>query len=83
MSGAKVWAANFGDSTDETIAQIQRSPDRFAKSEYATDDFDARFAIVSKFHYVIHFVIESDEVVIASVAHGARRPGYWLRRVRK
>jgi hypothetical protein len=75
--------SEFWRLVDATLVEVQSSPRRFSKSEFAAEDFESRFALVTKFHYVIHFVIESDEVIVAAVAHGARRPGYWLRRVRK
>jgi hypothetical protein len=42
-----------------------------------------RFAIVRRFNYVVHFLVEVDEVQVVAVAHAARRPGYWLSRCRE
>ena len=72
----------FWRLTDEVLRQIERHPSQFAKSDYATDVLEIRFAVISRFQYVIHFLVESEEVQIISVAHGGRRPGYWLRRIR-
>ena len=55
----------------------------FGKSEFATPELDIRFAVIRRFNYVVHFLVEADEVQILSVAHGARKPGYWLRRSKK
>lgn len=73
----------FWKSVDEILLRIEQNPAGFAKSEFATRDVDIRFAVVRRFNYVIHFLVEPDEVQIVSVAHGARRPGYWLRRINK
>lgn len=76
--GDEFWAA-----VDGVFAQIEQSPTRFPKSEFATTDIDLRFALVRRFKFVIHFSVEKDEVQIVSVAHGARRPGYWRRRAKE
>jgi hypothetical protein len=73
----------FWQLVDEMLVQIEANPLRFGRSEFATSEIDLRFAIVPRFHFVIHFAIETGEVQIAAVAHGSRRPGYWLRRVRQ
>jgi hypothetical protein len=73
----------FWQSVDAMLARIENNPLGFAKSEFATPVLDIRFAVIRRFNYVIHFLVESDEVQIVSVAHGARRPGYWLRRIER
>lgn len=70
----------FWRSVDDVLAEIEANPLRFGRSEFATPEIDLRYALVSRFKYVIHFCINVNEVQILSVAHGARRPGYWLRR---
>ena len=73
----------FWQAVDAILSRIEENPLGFARSEFATTEMDIRFALVQRFHYVIHFLAETDEVAIISVAHGARRPGYWLRRIRR
>ena len=72
----------FWRLTDAVLLRIERDPFQFAKSEFATAELDIRFAVVSQFQYVIHFLVDVEEVQIISVAHGGRRPGYWVQRVR-
>jgi hypothetical protein len=72
----------FWHEVDATLVRIEANPLAFAKSEFATADLDIRFAVVRRFHYVIHFLVEPRDVQIVSVAHGARKPGYWLRRTK-
>ena len=72
----------FWKAVDTVLARIAENPVGFGRSEYATRVLDIRFAVVRRFNYVIHFLNEPDEVQIISVAHGARRPGYWLRRIK-
>jgi toxin ParE1/3/4 len=73
----------FWRSIDDMLAQIEENPLGFAKSEFATADVDFRFAIVHRFSYVVHFLIEIDEVQIVAVSHAAREPGYWLGRSKR
>ena len=80
----RVWlGGEFWGAVDELLTQIELNPHRFGKSEFATPEFDLRYAIVQRFKYVIHFAVRTDEVQIASVAHAARKPGYWLQRPQK
>jgi hypothetical protein len=75
--------SEFWREAEEMLAQIAENPLRFGKSEFATAEFDVRLAVIRRFKYVIHFAIDVDEVQVAAVAHAARKPGYWLRRVKK
>lgn len=71
----------FWNAADALLTKIETNPLQFARSEFATAERDVRFAVVRRFNYVIHFLIDHDEVQVISVAHGARRPGYWLGRI--
>jgi hypothetical protein len=73
----------FWQAVDVILQRIEENPFGFGKSDFATPELEIRFALVRRFSYVIHFLVEADEVQVISVAHGARRPGYWLRRVKK
>lgn len=68
---------------DEALVQIEQNPFRFAKSDYTTDEIEIRFAVIRRFNFVIHFAVDVDEAQIVSVAHAGRKPGYWLRRIRR
>ena len=72
----------FWDAVDQTLASIEANPLRFERSEFATNDIDLRFAYLRQFKYVVHFVLERDEVQVVAVSHTARKPGYWLQRIR-
>jgi hypothetical protein len=91
IAAAALWfdsqRAGLGDefwkSVDAILSRIEENPLGFAKSEFATEALDLRFAVTRRFNYVIHFLVEANAVQIISVAHAARRPGYWLRRVNR
>jgi toxin ParE1/3/4 len=91
IAGAAIWfnkqRAGLGDefwqSVDAILLRIEANPSGFAKSEFATSEIDLRFAVIRRFNYVVHFLVEADDAQIVSVAHGARKPGYWLRRSKR
>jgi hypothetical protein len=73
----------FWQAVDLLLVRIEKNPLSFSKSDFATSDSDIRLAFVWRFDYVVHFLVEMDEVKIISVAHASRRPGYWLSRIKK
>jgi hypothetical protein len=72
----------FWRAVDDTLNRIEKRPLEFGRSDFASPERDLRFAIVRRFNHVIHFLVESDEVQVAAVAHATRRPGYWIRRIK-
>ncbi len=74
--------SEFWQWTDAVLSRIADNPLAFAKSEFATTKYDFRSAAIRRFNYVVHFLVEANEVQIVSIAHGARQPGYWLRRTK-
>lgn len=90
ITEAAIWldsqAAGLGSEfwrmVDDSLKAIEYNPQRFARSEFATTEIDLRYLYVKRFKYVIHFAIEPTEVLIVAVTHAARKPGYWLRRVK-
>ena len=73
----------FWRAVDDVLSQIEINPRQFTKSEFATPELDFRAAMVSRFKYVVHYLVESQECQIVAVAHAARQPGYWLARAKK
>ena len=72
--GARLVAA-----VDEALQKIAERPDAFARWR---DDRHYRLCVLRPFPYVIFFVEESVTVRVVAIAHGRRRPGYWLARGR-
>jgi len=73
----------FWQSVDAVLQRIEANPSGFAESEFATAEINFRFAVIRRFNYVVHFLVEAGEAQIVSVAHGGRKPGYWLRRSKR
>lgn len=72
----------FWRSVDDVLERIRQDPQQFGRSEFAEEELDFRFALVRQFNYVVHYLLEQDEVQIVCVAHGARKPGHWLGRTK-
>ena len=51
------------------IARIEGAPRQFRKVRG-----DARRAVLSRFPYTIHFLLESDRIVVLAVFHAKRNP---------
>ena len=71
----------FWSLVDDALIDIEVDPHRFAKSEFATDEVEFRYAYVKRFRHVIHFAVETTEIVVVAVTHAARKPGYWISRI--
>ena len=87
--GAATWydsqAAGLGGEfwqiVDDTMKAIGQNPHRYPQSEFATSDLDLRYVYIKRFKHIVHFAIESSEVLVVAVTHAARKPGYWINRV--
>ena len=67
-------------------AEIQRLTERIAAAPQQGTPFQGAYHWVRprRFPYIVYYEIrDPTQVVIYAVAHGHRRPGYWLRRVRR
>jgi toxin ParE1/3/4 len=73
---------------EEFLVDVRALLDRIA-SEASTfpkwrDNRPYRKAVmVRRFPFIIFFEEREDAIRVLAVAHGKRRPGYWLRRMRK
>jgi hypothetical protein len=75
----------FGDeflsAVNEAIAEIASEPQSFARLEGYAGTYDVRRRILHRFPYLIIFACRPDETLVVAVAHGRRRPLYWLDRL--
>lgn len=66
----------FVRSVETAIDQIVQHPTVWREIEE-----DVRRHLLKRFPYAIHYTIEQDFVLVVSVAHMKRRPGYWRNRL--
>ena len=83
---AAIWyderEAGLGDAfisdINLTLQLIAENPPMFPQWPGAASGI--RRAVVSTFPYVIAFEVGPDQILVLAVAHGRRRPLYWLTR---
>ena len=68
--------AKFREEVKKGIRIICKFPDAWTK-----EMGDARRYILHKFPYKIIYSIENDYIYIIAIAHGHRRPNYWIDRI--
>jgi len=70
--------ADFLDAVDEVLARIAAAPRSFPSDRF---DDRARRALLSRFPYVVVFVVTENDVRVVAVVHAKRLPHYWTRRI--
>jgi plasmid stabilization system protein ParE len=76
-SRARGLGEKFAQAIDEILGRIGASP-----AGFPVWVGDRRFqrAVAQRFPYVIFFRELPDSIEVIAIAHGAREPGYWLKR---
>lgn len=69
-------AREFRSAVEDAVLRIQENP--HAGSSYGATSF--RFLLVRRFPYVVFYAVGEHIIRVLAVAHGSRRPGYWIRR---
>jgi toxin ParE1/3/4 len=66
----------------ELMAVVDEALERIANAPLSMPLWRApwRRCTLSRFPYVIFFSVAGDTVEVAAIAHGKRRPGYWIGR---
>jgi plasmid stabilization system protein ParE len=67
----------FTDEVYATIARIGEDPSR-----WRVITAGARRCFTHTFPYAVIYRAEDQGILIIAVAHGSRRPGYWIQRAR-
>jgi plasmid stabilization system protein ParE len=60
----------FRATIEDHLRQITDNPERFPRVRR-----NVRRAVVRRFPFVIHFLVEADQIVVLSVFHTSRDPG--------
>jgi plasmid stabilization system protein ParE len=68
----------FCREVDTAVQQVAASPESYPvfRQHY-------RWVRLDHFPYLLYYhILDESRVIVLAVAHGARRPGYWLRRAK-
>jgi plasmid stabilization system protein ParE len=71
----------FLSEVERLLPLIETSPASFPRLLDLPADLLIRRALLPRFPYSLIFIDLGAEVRVLAVAHGKRRPGYWLNRV--
>jgi plasmid stabilization system protein ParE len=85
IDAAAIWYADrraglgtqFLHEVDVMIDRVTAAPQRFAR---ARESERYRRALLHRFPYALFFRANTKEIVVVSVSHTSRRPGFWLTR---
>lgn len=69
--------AKFAFAFEQALAIAVRFPLAGSLSPAAT-----RKVLLRGFPFSIYYLVETDAIVVVAVAHHARRPGYWIDRLK-
>jgi plasmid stabilization system protein ParE len=67
----------FVNCIDDLVLRIGEAPSQFPAWE---GDRRFRKAVAQRFPYVVFYRELPDRIHVLAIAHGAREPGYWLKR---
>lgn len=67
---------------DHAVAGIGRNPDGHPLLETAPASWGVRRSLLHRFPYAVIFEFKLQQVRVLAIAHTARRPNYWNRRLR-
>ena len=67
---------DFVDAFDDACRRIALQPESYQRLA----DSGFRQVVMRRFPFVVVFELRQSEVRVLALAHGSRRPGYWLAR---
>ena len=70
----------FLEAVGRSFRHIEETPLAFPQWRA---DAPYRKYVVKRFPYVVFYVVTGSDVCVVAVAHGRRKPGYWVRRRRR
>jgi plasmid stabilization system protein ParE len=76
-------AEKFLTTIERTLVHVRTMPQAAPRWPNESVDADVRSLPIAEFPYMIVYLNDDDGIVVLAVAHGHRRPGYWLRRLKR
>jgi plasmid stabilization system protein ParE len=65
----------FTEELDFAVLELERAPGSYPVHIHGT-----RRILLEHFPYAVVYQFDENRIVIVAVAHGKRRPGYWVER---
>ncbi len=69
-------AAAYVAELDTAISEIERAPHTLLQHVHGTHRI-----LLKRYPFAIVFRLEEQRILIVAIAHGSRRPGYWVTRL--
>ena len=70
----------FLDEYGEALESIRENPKSFPHMETVNAPRETRRCLLRQFPYFVVYQVLENELIILAVAHGRRRPNYWINR---
>ncbi|QSQ22682.1 type II toxin-antitoxin system RelE/ParE family toxin [Pyxidicoccus parkwayensis] len=76
--------SDFAAQLDQDLAQLIDSPRMAPPWKGPTaQQLGVRVAVMRRYPFVLPYLAREEWVVVLAVAHVRKRPGYWLRRLKR
>lgn len=89
QSAVRYYESQRAGLGDDFLAELRTHLERIAedpltlpKLETAPKRLEIRRILIRRFKHVVVFEVFDNEILVLAVAHGSRRPNYWLKRRR-
>jgi len=73
---------DFVTDVERALLIIQEHPEAWPRWPGVTARVPVRKYVLQRFPFAVAYLVLDDTLVVLAVAHGKRRPGYWLARLR-
>ena len=74
-------AEDFLSEVIDALGEVERHPHRFPRARQRTSR-TIRHKALKRFPYEVIYQVTPQEAYIVAVAHAARKPGYWIDRLK-
>jgi plasmid stabilization system protein ParE len=71
----------FNDAFERAARAILADPRMYPLAEDEAEGFEARVYLMPRFRYRVVYAVFEAEILIAAIARGRRRSGYWHHRL--
>jgi toxin ParE1/3/4 len=73
---------DFVAEVDRALLVIQDNPETWPRWPGVKARVPVRKFVLQRFPFAIPYLVHDETIIVLAVAHGRRRPGYWLSRLR-